>query len=72
MGSGSPAGSSRDVLGDREESNDEHVVRTDAAATVMIALEGDGRGRYRREERNREHTRTGKKPALKIDNGERR
>lgn len=38
--------SSQDALGVREGSNDEHVVCTDAAAAVMIVLEGDDRSRY--------------------------
>lgn len=34
-----------DALGVREGNNDEHVVCTDAAATVMIVLEGDDRSK---------------------------
>lgn len=40
-------GRTHDVLGDRERSNDEHVVCTDAALMVMIVLEGNSRGGYR-------------------------
>jgi len=46
----SSAGNLHDALGERQATNDEHVVCTNTAVMIMTVLEGDGRDTEERSE----------------------